>query len=141
MAEWDIEDDAELKTAVRHETGYTDQEDLGDGRLSSIIDRSKQRVSLRTGATDWFTDSGLGFALFAYACIRAKSSIENIPLESYNLLDEEVTFDTDDPEDSIQLQQWHDDVQAGLSNSSAVGDEHTRLPSNSADYIGESYIE
>lgn len=139
MASWDITTDTELETAVRHETGY-EVSDLSDDRLGSIIDRAKHRLNLRTGASDWFSDSGLGLALFGYACIRAKASIENIPLDSYNLLDEDVSFDTDDPDDSIQLQQWHQDVQEGLSNSGAAS-QTSRLPSNSADYIGESYIE
>lgn len=138
MADYDITNDTELETAVRHETGY-ETSDLSDSRLDSILDRAKQNVALRTGSSDWYTDSGLGFALFGYACIRAKSSVENIPLDSYNLLDEDVSFDTDDPDDSIQLQQWHSDVQTGLANSS-VADGTSRLPSNSADYIGESYI-
>lgn len=138
MATWDITSDTELQTAVRHETGY-EQSDLSDDRLASLIDRAKQRLYLRTDSSDWFSDSGLSLALFGYACIRAKSSIENIPLDSYNLLDEDVSFDTDSAEDSIQLQQWHQDVQEGLSNSVAA-EQTTRLPNNSADYIGESYI-
>lgn len=138
MADWDITDDDELESAVRAETGY-DESDLSNDRLFSILDRAKHLLNLKTGESDWYTDSGLGFALFGYACIRAKSSVENIPLDSYDLLDESVSFNTDDPNDSVQLQQWHQDVKVGLQASSAT-DTTTRKPTNTADYIGESYI-
>jgi len=136
--DFDITNDTELRDAVRADTGY-DESDLLQNRLESIINRAKQTLYLRTDNSDWFSDSGLGLALFGYSCIRAKASVENIPLDSYNVLDEDVSFDTDSPEDSIQLNQWHQDVQIGLSNSS-VSNSTSRLPSNSADYIGESYI-
>jgi len=137
MADYDISSDADLEAAVRAATGY-DESDLPTDAFTEIANRAKQLLVLRTESEDWYSDSGLGLALFAYTCIRAKSSIENIPLDSYNLLDEDVSFDTDSPEDSIQLNQWHQDIQIGLSNSTA-SEETSRLPSNSADYIGETY--
>lgn len=139
MNTWDITSDSDLQTAVRHETGY-EESDLDADRLSSILDRAKHRLYLRADSSGWYNDSGLGLALFGYSCIRAKASVENIPLDSYNLLDEDVSFDTDDPDDSIQLQQWHQDVQEGLSNSGAAS-QTSRLPNNSTDYIGETYLQ
>lgn len=136
---WDITTDGELETAVRHETGY-EVSDMDDLRLSSAIDRAKQRLYLETGSQDWYSDSGLGLALFGYACMRAKSSIENIPLDSYSLGDEDVSFDVDDPEDSLQLQQWAEDVRTGLTSSDATSST-SRGAQNTADYVGSTHIE
>lgn len=139
MESWDIASDTELEDAVRHETGY-DVSDMSADRLTSIVERAKQHLYLKTDASDWYSDSGMSLALFGYACMRAKSSVENIPLDSYNLGDEDVSFDTDDPDDSIQMKQWANDISTGMSASDAAS-QTTRSPSNSADYIGDSYIE
>lgn len=140
MNSFDITTDSELKTAVRADTQYDDSEDeLSDTDLETLINRAKQRLYLQTDSTEWYSDSGLGLALFGYACMRVKSAMENIPLDSYSLGDEDVSFDTDDVDDSLQMQMWAEDVSTGL-DASTVDATNARLPQNSADYIGEDYI-
>lgn len=133
--------DDELISIVRGETGYEDNSDeLPATRMDVVIERSKGRLQMETDVSDgeWYTDDGLGFALGGYACMRAKAAVENISLSSYSIGDEDVTFDTDDPEDSHQLQQWADDVAAGLDKSDADTDTG-KMPRNTSGYIGETY--
>jgi hypothetical protein len=135
------DNDNELRQAVRAETSYDDTPDeLPQSQLSDIVERAKAKVELETGSESWFTDDGLGFALVAYTAMRAKASIENVPLSGYSLGDERVSFDQSDPEDSQQLQQWAEDVSTGLDASSAdsaVGP----VPTNTSGYIGDTYLE
>lgn len=133
--------DAELIDVVRGETGYEDtEEELPTDRMDVVVERSKGRLQMETAVSDadWYSDDGLGFALGAYACMRAKAAVENISLSSYSIGDEDVTFDTDDPENSQQLQQWADDVAAGLDSSDADTDTG-KQPRNTSGYIGETY--
>lgn len=133
--------DSELETAVRAETSYEDNADeLPSSQLTNIIERAKARVELETGSNSWYSDDGLGFALVAYTCMRAKSAVENIPLRSYSLGDTDVTFSQADPDDSIQLQQWAEDVKVGLDASSVDSSQGATM-TNTSSYIGESYIE
>lgn len=133
--------DDELKTVVRADTDYSDNEDeLPEGRLDVLVERAKARLQMETGVADgeWYSDDGLGFALAAYACMRAKASVENISMSSYSIGEEEVVFSNATPEQSQQLQQWAEDVSAGLDYSDA--DEDTgKMPRNTADYVGETY--
>lgn len=141
MAGWDITNDAELKAAVRAETQYEDNPDeLPDSDLVVLIERAKHRVSLETGSTDWYTDSGLGFVLVAYSCMRVKAAVENAAIVSYSIGDESVQLRNADPDTNQQIQQWADDVRVGLQASTV--DSSSRLtPKNSSGYIGETYIE
>lgn len=133
--------DSELKTIVRDETSYEDNSDeLPNSQLETIIARAKGKVELTTGSGSWYSDNGLGFALAAYTCMRAKAAVENISLSGYSIGDERVSFKTEDPEDSHQLQMWAEDVKDGLAASSvdqAVGP----TPTNTSSYIGESHVE
>lgn len=132
--------DSELKTIVRDETSYEDTPDeLPSTQLDTIVEQAKAKLELTTGTDQWYSDDGLGFALAAYAKMRAKSAVENVPLGSYTLGDEQVTFDTDDPEDSQQLQQWAEDVNDGL-NASDLDSSQGLTMQNSSGYIGESHV-
>lgn len=134
------DNDNELKTIVRDETSYDNTEDeLPDTQLDTIVERAKGKVELTTGSSAWYSDDGLGYALAAYACMRAKSAVENVPLSGYSLGDERVSFSSDDPDASQQLNQWAQDVKDGLEASDAdesVGPK----PTNTSGYIGESHI-
>jgi hypothetical protein len=132
--------DTELKDKVRAETSYDDTADeLPTTQLDELVGQSKAYVELSTGSDAWYRDDGLGFALVAYTCMRVKSAVENISLSSYTLGDEQVSFDTDDPEDSQQLESWADDVVVGLSASNV--DDSTRPQiRDSANYVGESHV-
>ena len=138
MSVQEITDDSDLISRVRAATGY-DESDLSETDMQSIISTTKLRLSTETEASDWYADSGLGLALYAYACMRVKSAVENIPLQSYSLGDESVSFNTSNESDSLQMQQWAEDVNIGMESSDAV-DQTTRLPSNSSDYIGSSSV-
>lgn len=134
-------DDEELKTIVRGETGYDDDPDeLPTDDMDVVVAQSKGRMELETGSDQYYSDDGLGFALAAYTKMRAKAAVENIPLSSYQIGDEQVSFDTDDPEDSQQLEQWAEDVLVGL-NASPLDSEQGPTIQNSTGYIGESYVE
>lgn len=134
-------DDTELTEAVRGETGYEDNSDeVPSSQMDVIVERAKGKLQMRTGVSDgaWYNDDGLAFALVAYTCMRAKAAVENISLGSYTLGQEQVSFDTDDVEDSQQLQQWAGDVADGLAFSDA-DDDTGNLPRNTSDYVGETY--
>lgn len=132
--------DAELTDAVRGETSYEDTPDeLPQSQLDTIIERAKGKLELTTGSDQWYSDDGLGFALVAYTSMRAKAAVENVPLGSYSIGDEQVTFDTDDPEDSQQLQQWAEDVRDGL-NGSDLDTAQGLTMENSSGYIGGSHV-
>jgi hypothetical protein len=140
MPPWEPAKDDDVLAAVRAETSYENTSDeLPDTQLSEILERAKHRVALETGSTSWYSDSGLGLVLIAYTCMRAKSAVENIPLSSYSIGDEAISFNTDDPEDSQQLQQWADDVRVGLDASSLDTKQGVGMK-NTADYIGEDYV-
>lgn len=133
-------DKSEISTIVRAETGYEDNDDeLPQSDLDTIIDQAMGRVELKTGSSQWFSDDGLGFALAAYAKMRAKAAMENVPLSSYTLGAEQVSFNEADPETSQQLQQWAEDVRVGL-DASSVDDDTGKMPSNTAGYIGETSL-
>jgi hypothetical protein len=132
--------DSELQTAVRDETSYDNTEDeLPQTQLDTIIERAKGRMELETGSSAWYSDDGLGYALVAYTCMRAKAAVENVPLSSYSLGDEQVSFDTSDATDSQQMEQWAEDVRVGLDASDKDEQTGPRL-ADSAGYVGENYI-
>lgn len=133
------DNDEELKQIVRAETGYADNEDeLSDSDLDVIVERSKGKVELSTDSDQWYTDNGLGFALAAYTCMRAKAAVENVPLASYSFGDEQVSFESADVDQSQQLQQWAEDVRDGLDKSN-VDQSVGPTPTNTSGYIGETY--
>lgn len=132
--------DSELEQIVRGETGYEDAEgELPTSDMEVVIEQSKGRMELETGSDAYYSDDGLGFALAAYTKMRAKAAVENVPLSSYNIGDEQVSFDTDDPEDSHQLQQWAEDVRVGL-DASDLDESQGPGMQNTSGYIGESYV-
>lgn len=132
--------DDELETIVRDETSYDDTPDeLPSSQLGTVIERAKGRMELETGSDQWYVDDGLGYALAAYACMRAKAAVENVALSDYSIGDEDVSFTETDPETSQQLQQWAEDVTVGLNGSDLDTSQGLTL-SNSTGYIGDSYI-
>lgn len=133
------DDDFDLKEIVRAETSYEDSEDeLPSSQLDTVVERAKGRLELETGSDQWYSDDGLGFALAAYACLRAKAAVENVPLSSYSIGDEDVSFSNTDPEVSQQLSQWAEDVKTGLDATDVDSSVGAR-PTNTSGYIGETY--
>lgn len=141
MTEGTIDDESELLDRVRAATGYEDSpEELPATQLSSIFDTAKLHVSLKTGADDFFNDDGLALVLFAYTCMRAKAAVENIPLSSYTLGDEQLSFESSDPDGSQQLQQWAEDVAVGMAALDS-GTKDARVPTNTSQYVGNTFVE
>lgn len=137
---FDITSDSELKSAVRAETSYEDTSDeLPDSQLTDLIDRAKHRVFLETNSDAWYSDSGLGFVLVAYTCMRAKAAVENAAIQQYSLGDESVTLRNADPDTSQQINQWAMDVQIGL-DASDLDSEQSPQMTNTSSYIGETAI-
>lgn len=131
--------DKELAQAVRAETSYEDTDDeLPAQQLDSIISRAKGYMELSTGSSAWYSDDGLGFALVAYTCMRAKAAVENISLSSYSVGAEDVEFHHADPDDNMQMQQWAEDVRIGL-DASDKDDSGNLQMADGAGYVGESY--
>lgn len=135
------ETDSELREIVRAETSYDNTPDeLPLSQLETIVERAKARLALETGSEAWYADEGLGFALAAYASMRAKAAVENVPLSDYSIGDEDLSFVDTEPETSQQLNQWAKDVRVGLDASdrdTASGPQ----PANTSGYIGETFIE
>lgn len=140
MASFDITSDTELKDRIRDETQYEDESfELPNTDLDGLIDTAKMKVALESGSEDWYSDRGLGLALLAYSCMRAKASMENAGIEGYELGDQEVTVSNANPDTSQQIQQWADDVATGLSNADTSSDDGPSMR-NTSSYIGEQYI-
>lgn len=131
--------DSELERIVRGETGYADHEDeLPPQDMEIIIGQSKAKVELKTGSDKYYSNDGLGFALSAYAKMRAKASMENVSMASYTFGDEQVSFSDADPETNQQLRQWAEDVRIGL-DSTDIDTDPSAKPRNTSGYIGEQY--
>lgn len=131
--------DDELKTIVYSGTSYEDSPDeLPESQLDIIIEQAKAKVELTTQSDSWYADDGLGFALAAYTKMRAKSAVENIGLSNYSLGAEDVSFHHADPDESLQLEQWAEDVNDGL-DASNVTESGNLQPRDSAGYVGENY--
>lgn len=140
MASYDITSDSELKARVRQETGYEDLEfELPESDLDGLIESAKQKVYLETNSDQWYSDTGLGFALLAYTCMRAKASIENANIDGYELGDQEVTVKNANPNTSQQIQMWADDANGGIANSNVDTSGGNQMR-NTSSYIGEQYI-
>lgn len=132
--------DSELRQRVRDLTSYEDTADeLPQTQLEGIVDSAKSRLELETGTDQWYSDDGITFALVAYTCMRSKAAVENVPLASYSIGDEQVSFDGDEPEDSAQYQQWAEDVRIGLDASDADSNQGLSMR-NTSSYIGDDHL-
>jgi len=137
------DNEGELKSVVRSETGYDDIDDeLQATDLDSIVSQSEGRLMLEADVSEstLYNDDGLSFALAAYTKIRAKAAAENVPLSSYSLGAEEVSFESADPDTSQQLLLWHEDARVGLDRSDADSTQGGLTIANSSQYIGDSYV-
>lgn len=137
-----ITSDEQLKDRVLSATQY-DEDDFTrtDTDLDNLIDDAKLKVFVKTGSDAWYTDSGIGMALYAYTCMRAKAAVENISIEGYTLGNETVKMHNATPEQSQQIQQWVDDIADGLGSSTAVNSAGSTGVINTSGYIGETYVD
>lgn len=135
-----ITSDEELKDAVRADTQYDDNPDeLPDSTLDAIISTAKLRVEMKTGSTDWYDDPGLGLVLHAYTCIRAKASVENVPIDEYQLGNQRVRTKNTRAETNQQLNQWAEDIREGLNASKTYSPQRPTMQST-GDFVGNDYM-
>ena len=117
---YDITDDTDLRSGVRDETLY-DEDTLSTEKLDGLIDSGKRVLALRADVSDFYGDRGLAVALLGIVCAKAKGAVENSPVRVDNVGPNDVTFRTSDGT-SLQLGQYEEMTQLGLSNASAVED-------------------
>jgi len=112
---FDITTDTELQSALRTETAY-DTDILPPDDTEGLISSAKRELALKADITNFYDDRGTAVALLGLLCAKAKGRVENQPVQVKNLGTEDVTFRTTDGS-SLQLQQYEDMVQLGLSNA------------------------
>lgn len=113
-----IENDSELKSAVRDTTSYDDNTDeLPAPQLHGLLEDAKREMYGRTGSDQWYSDVNYGQALKAWTAIIAKAAVENINIESYSIADESISLSNADREDSQQIQLWMGQVGRSLNQS------------------------
>lgn len=127
MASYDITSDNEAKNAVRRLTQY-DESDISTSDLDGVLEDAKREIALRSEATKWYSDRGLGHALVGMTAALAKGAVENSPVRVANIGPNDTTFRTSDGE-SLQLGQYEDMVQRGLAESdeTSAGTQSIRL--------------
>lgn len=138
LPDFALENDAELRAAVRDATSYDDTTDeLPASQLDGLLDDAKRDMYGRTGSENWYTDVNYGQALKSWTCITAKSAVENINIESYDIADESITLSNADPEDSQQIRLWMGQVSRALRDADANFQKSQDLSfSNTSSYIG-----
>jgi len=114
-ASFDVQDDSDLKAAVRDETAY-DERKVSTDDLDGLIDSAKRVLALRADTTNFYVDRGTAVALLGITCAKAKGHVENQPVSVKNLGSDDVTFRTTDGS-SLQLAQYESMTQLGLSNA------------------------
>lgn len=138
LPDFALENDNELKSAVRDATSYDDTEDeLPSPQLDGLLNKSKREMYGRTGSTNWYNDVNYGNALENWTCIIVKAAVENINIESYSIADESISLTNADPEDSQQIQMWMSEVTRALRQSDVEFENEQDLSfSNTSAYIG-----
>lgn len=133
-----LENDPELKDAVRDTTSYAETNDeLPPAQLDGLLDDAKREMYGRTGSQDWYTDVNYGQALKSWTCIISKAAVENINIDSYNIADETISLSNADPDDSQQIRVWMNQVSRSLRQSDVQFENSQDLSfSNTSAYIG-----
>jgi len=133
-----LENDSELKQAVRDATSYENtQDELPEGQLDGLLNKSKRRLYGKTGADGWYDDINYGRALEAWACIEVKAAVENIHIESYSIADESLSLRNASREQSQQLQLWLSDAREAIDDSTVAFENEQDVPfQNTSAYIG-----
>lgn len=139
LPDFALENDSELKSAVRDATSYDNTEDeLPSAQLDGLVDDAKREMYGRTGSQQWYSDVNYGQALKAWTCITVKAAVENINIESYSIADESIVLSNADPEDSQQIHLWMNQVSRALNQADDAGFQRNQdlSFSNTSAYIG-----
>lgn len=131
---FDITNDTELQSALYDETSYEDI--LPTEKVDGLIDSAKREVALKADITDFYSDRGTAMALLGVLCAKAKGRVENQPVQVKKLGTEDVTFRTTDGS-SLQLQQYEDMVQLGLSNADNTDAETNKIQFTNTHFTGD----
>ena len=132
--DYDITNDEELQTAVRHRTQYT-QTELDDPSLNGAINTAKRILATEFGGhVNFYDDRGLTRALFGAACIEAKCRVENEATASYNLGNEIDVEVRDSDGNSLQVGRYESDIQRGMKNANQSRD--VQMLGNTSGFIG-----
>jgi hypothetical protein len=137
---WDIQDDSDLKAAVRDETDYDSSTlpatDADGTDLDGLIQSGKRVLALQADVTDFYGDRGIAVALLGIVAAKAKASVENSPLQVKNVSGQDVTFRTSDG-DSLQVSEYEEMTQLGLSESDVTDDAIQNIRFTN-DYLSDS---
>lgn len=138
LPDFALENDSELKSAVRDATSYDNTEDeLPASQLDGLVDDAKREMYGRTGSQQWYGDVNYGQALQKWTCIVVKAAVENINIESYSIADESISLSNADPDDSQQIQLWMNQVSRALNQAEVEFTNQQDLSfSNTSAYIG-----
>lgn len=138
LPDFAIENDAELKSAVRDTTSYDSTEDeLPAAQLDGLLDDAKRKMYGTTGSDQWYEDVNYGQALKSWVAIIAKAAVENININSYSIADESISLSNADPDESQQILVWMEEVSRALRDSEVNFEKSQDLSfSNSSAYIG-----
>lgn len=120
-ADFDITADTDLRDAVYTETQYSRDKHISEDDVDGLIDSGKRVLALRADVSDFYGDRGIAVALLGIVCAKAKGAVENSPVRVDNVGPNDVTFRTSDGS-SLQLGQYEDMTQLGLSEAEAVDD-------------------
>lgn len=138
LPDFALENDSELKSAVRDATSYDNTEDeLPSPQLDGLVDDAKREMYGRTGSEGWYGDVNYGQALKSWTCITVKAAVENINIEQYSIADETISLSNADPDDSQQIRLWMNQVSRALNQSEAqFANEQDLSFRNTSAYIG-----
>lgn len=117
---FDITDDAQLRNAVRMETGY-DEETISIERLKALVESAKRVLALKADVTSFYDERGLAVALQGVTCAKAKGEVENSPVRAENIGPTDTRFRTTDGS-SLQVAHYEQMVELGLSSSQQADD-------------------
>lgn len=134
MSDHEIVNDQDLRGRVRAETQYNDTPDeLAQATLKTLVKDAKLLVQAKTDSTEWYTDLGLSLVLLGTTCAKAKASVENYSVESWNFGGGSITAKDSDG-NSVQMTQYSEMISEGMK-SSDTATRSTPTLSNTRSYI------
>lgn len=128
-----IEDEADLKRAVRTSTMYLDESDLPEHVLEGQINDAKRDLRLEMNIDGgWYDDEGLTQALKSLSCILTKVAVENFTFQRYDIGNLHV--EVAETEGADQIERWMRQMETGLDAMDSGNDRPNFR--NTTSYIG-----
>jgi len=139
-SEYSPTSDADVETTVRALTGY-ETDELDASRFQSLLDLTKltlineTSVDPSTGDDEpWYDDEGLAQAVLFTTAIRVKCAVENYSVDRWDFGDQTLDVRGAGDADQVQFERWMVAAANGI-DASAVAEDDTPSPSNTASYI------